>query len=49
MAPMAGGIAYGKEDGLIFCLGFVKSFVTPWKPVYRVMGMLQKIRRFLMD
>jgi len=49
MAPVAGGIAYGKEEGLIFRLGFLESFVTPWKPVYRVMGMLQKVGGFLMD
>jgi hypothetical protein len=44
MAPVAGGIAYGqKKDRLVLFPGLIKSIFTPWIPVYRVPGMLDKI------
>jgi|GEM_PF-2429659 len=49
LAPVAGGIAYGEEDGLVFPFGFFKCLITPGIPVYRVICMLQQVRGFLMD
>jgi hypothetical protein len=49
MAPVAGGIADTKEDRLVFSLGFLKSLITPGIPIYRVMGMLQKVGGFLVN
>jgi len=46
MAPVAGGIAYGEEDGLVFPFGFFKCLITPGIPVYRVICMLQQVRDF---
>jgi hypothetical protein len=49
MAPMAGRVADGEEDGFVFCFSFFKSFITPWKPIDRIVCMLKKVRGFLMD
>jgi hypothetical protein len=49
MAPMAGSITDAYEDRLVFIPCFLQSFLTPGKPVYRVMGMLQKIRTRFVD
>jgi len=49
LTPMAGGIAYGEKDWLILRFRFFKGFVTPGKPVYGVIGMLQKVRRFFLN
>jgi hypothetical protein len=47
MAPVAGGITYGKEDGLIFLLCFLKSLLPPGIPIHRIIGMLQQVGTFL--
>src|SRR5688572_24061274 len=44
---MAGGIAHGKEDGLVFAARSVERFLTPRIPVDRIMRMLEKIWAFL--
>jgi hypothetical protein len=41
MTPVAGGIADGKEDGLVLRFGFFKGFVTPGIPVDRIICVLQ--------
>jgi hypothetical protein len=46
---MAGGIAYGKEYGLVLPFCPLESFVTPGIPVHRVPGVLQKVRALLAD
>jgi hypothetical protein len=43
MAPMAGGIPDGQKHGLIFHACFFKGFISPRKPVHRVVGVLLKI------
>jgi hypothetical protein len=40
---MAGGIADGEKDGLVFARGFLKGFLAPRVPVHRVVGVLKKV------
>jgi hypothetical protein len=40
MAPVAGGIANGEEDGLVFAASLVESQVAPGIPVDGIMGVL---------
>jgi len=49
MAPMASGIAYGEKNWLVLRFCFFKGFIAPGKPVYRIIGMLEKVRGFFMD
>jgi hypothetical protein len=46
MAPVAGGVADGEEDGLIFAAGFFESLLAPGIPIDGVQGVLAKIRAF---
>lgn len=45
MAPVAGRVADGKKDWLVFLLGFLKSLIAPGMPIDRVIGVLEEIRR----
>ena len=48
LAPVAGGIADGKKDGLIFRFCFCKCFFTPGEPfLHGIMSMLQEVGGFL--
>ncbi len=47
MAPMAGGITYGQEDGPVLLLGPLEGLLPPGIPVHRIVGMLQKVRALL--
>ena len=49
MSPMAGGIADGKEYGLVlrYCTG--EGFIAPGIPVDGVMDMLQEVGGFLIN
>jgi hypothetical protein len=49
MAPMAGRVSDAEEDGLVLLLSPVQSFLSPWIPIHRIMGMLQEIGARLMD
>jgi len=31
---LAGGIAYGKEDGLVLGSSFLNGFFSPWIPIF---------------
>src|SRR5262245_10425013 len=44
MAPMAAAITDGKKNQLAFFPGFGKSFGAPWKPIDRIMCVLEQIR-----
>jgi hypothetical protein len=43
VAPMACGVAYADENGLVFCFSFVKSLLTPGIPINRVEGVLKEV------
>jgi hypothetical protein len=45
MTPMAGRVANAHDYELVFCFGFIPRFTVPWKPIYRVVRVLQQIRR----
>jgi hypothetical protein len=49
MAPVAGGISDGKENGFIFRSGFGENVIGPGMPVNRIVGMLDKIGAFFID
>ncbi len=49
MAPMAGGIADAKKDGLVLSPRNLKRLVTPGVPLDGVVCMLQKIGTGLMN
>jgi hypothetical protein len=49
VAPVAGRITYGDEDGLILGAGLSKGLWAPWPPVYRVILMLAEVERALVD
>ncbi len=44
MAPVAGGIADGEQNRLVFLPRLGKRFLAPWIPVNRVMRVLEQIR-----
>jgi hypothetical protein len=46
---MTGGITDGEEDRLVFFFGFLKRFLAPGIPVYRIPGVLQEVRTFFVD
>jgi len=41
MAPVARGIANREHERFVFSPRFLERFVSPRKPVYRVMGVLE--------
>ena len=43
MAPMARGIADGKQDWLVFSLCFFERLIVPGEPIDRVFCMLQEV------
>ena len=45
MAPMAGGVADGQEDRLVFLTRLLKRFLAPRIPVDGVIGVLPQIGR----
>src|ERR1019366_3659232 len=47
VAPMARGVADGKEDGLVFPTGFFEGVRPPRKPVHRIVSVLQQVRTLL--
>jgi hypothetical protein len=49
MAPVAGSIANGEENGLFFLPGLSKGLLCPGIPVHRIFGVLEKIRAFLVN
>jgi len=49
VAPVAGGIADGEQDRLVFPPGLSQGFFPPRIPVHGIMGMLQEIRAGLVD
>ena len=49
VAPVAGGIADGKKDRLVFAASFIESFVAPGVPVDGIVGVLLEVRAFLGD
>ena len=47
MAPVAGGVANGEEDGFSLPAGLFKGFLPPGVPVYGVLCVLQQVGRAL--
>jgi hypothetical protein len=47
MAPVAGGVAHGKEDGLVLPGCGLEGLIAPGVPVHGVKGVLEKIGAFL--
>jgi hypothetical protein len=43
MAPVAGGIAYGQQNGQVAVPGLLKRLFTPPHPVYWIILVLQEI------
>ena len=43
MAPMAGGIADGEEDGLVLGLGLGEGLLAPGHPMNRIVLVLEEI------
>jgi len=46
MAPVAGRVADGEEDRLVFRAGLCERLFAPRIPVHRIVGVLEEIRRF---
>jgi hypothetical protein len=49
VAPVTGGIANGKEDGLVLAASFFKRLVSPRIPVHRIVGVLEEVRALFVD
>ena len=49
MAPVAGGISDGEENGFVLAAGFLKGRFAPRQPVHRIVGVLPKIGTLLVD
>lgn len=49
VAPVAGGVADGQEDGLILLLRLPEGPGAPAPPVYRVLGVLEKVGGFFVS
>jgi hypothetical protein len=45
VTPVARRITYAEKDGFIFGAGFGERLFSPGKPIHRVVGVLDKIRR----
>jgi hypothetical protein len=48
VAPVAGGVANGEEDGLVELSGGLEGFRPPGIPVHGVLGVLEEIGAFLL-
>ena len=44
VAPVAGGIADGQQDGLVLPARKGERFLTPRMPIHRIVGMLLKVK-----
>src|ERR1022692_2723726 len=49
VAPVAGGVADGKEDGLVLNTRRLESLFTPGIPIHRVVSVLQQIGTLLLS
>jgi hypothetical protein len=49
MAPVTGRISDTDNDQFFFCSCLLESFLTPWIPVYGIMGMLQEVGTAFVD
>ena len=49
MAPVAGGIPDGQQNGFVFLLGPRQDFAFPRMPVNRVVGVLEQIGTLAMN
>ena len=47
MAPVAGGIPDGEEDGFMFFCCAAEGLISPRVPVHGIMGMLLQVRALL--
>src|SRR5665213_2367993 len=47
VAPMAGAVSDRKKNRLVLRACFFECLLAPWEPLYRIVGVLEKIRRFL--
>ena len=45
VAPVAGRVADGQEDGLVLAAGLGERFLAPWMPLDRVARVLQQVGR----
>jgi hypothetical protein len=43
MAPVAGGVAHGEKDGLVFPFRCSEGFFAPGVPVHGVKGVLEEV------
>ena len=48
VAPVAGGIADGEENGFVLRAGCLEGLRAPWIPVNRIVGVLEEIWRGLL-
>ena len=48
VAPVAGGVADGKEDGLVFAARLFERFVAPGIPVHGIVGVLEQVGTLLL-
>ncbi len=49
VAPVAGGVADGEEDGLVLVARLLESFFAPGAPVDWIVGVLEQVRTLLVD
>ena len=49
MAPVAGGVANGEKDRLVFTLGALKGLISPWQPLHGIKGVLKKVGAFFVN
>jgi len=46
MAPVAGGVAHGEEDGLVLLCCGLEGLLAPGVPVHGVVGVLEEVGAF---
>ena len=49
VAPVAGRVADGEEDGTVLLAGQAERLLAPWVPIHRVVGVLQKVGALFLD
>ena len=49
VAPVAGGVADGEEDGLVFRAGFGESLLAPGVPIDGIVGVLEQVWAFFVN